>query len=66
MISHRPFALELVAVALVLAAGGVLAAVGVGSTEQSYQLVEEDLEAFRTAFNAEPGNVRAVLLASPT
>ncbi len=66
MISHRPFVLELVACAFVLAVCGLLWAVGVGSAEQNYELVGEDLETLRSAFNAEPESVRAVLLAAPT
>ncbi len=32
----------------------------------SYETMTEDLEPLRTSFNADPDNVRAILLASPT
>ena len=61
----RPFAFEIVAVALVLGLGGAAGLI-LGDSEADYQVVEENLDSIRSAFNAESGSVRTVLLASPT
>ena len=65
MISSLPFVFEVAVVVLALAVGGALGMVA-GDAEAGYQLMDEDLEALRSAFNAHPDSVRAVLLASPT
>ena len=65
MISSRPFVVELTIVVLALGLGGALGLLA-GDSEVGYEVVDEDLEALRSAFNAHSDSVRAVLLASPT
>jgi hypothetical protein len=58
----------------VLLAAAVLSVAGAGagacfpepSEDAGYPVIESRLEPLRAAFNADPDNVRAILLASPT
>ena len=45
---------------------GVVAVFPKADEDSGYPMIADDLEPLRTAFNADPGNVRAILLASPT
>ena len=61
---------ELVALAALLAVGGVVAWSGALVSEEDnprYEVIlADDLEPFRSAFNEASGHVRAVLLVGPT
>ncbi|MCH7666606.1 MAG: hypothetical protein IH936_11840 [Acidobacteria bacterium] len=50
----------------ILAIIGVVALFPQAEEDSGYPTIASDLEPLRAAFNADPGNVRAVLLASPT
>jgi len=50
----------------ILATVGVVALFPQAEEDSGYPTIAGDLEPLRAAFNADPGNVRAVLLASPT
>jgi hypothetical protein len=50
---------------LVVSIGGLIGLLEAGQ-EPTYPTLVADLEPLRSAFNAQPENVRAILLASPT
>jgi hypothetical protein len=64
MIRLRPFAVEMVVLALILVAGGLFGLPM--QDDDEFEVLENDLRALREAFNARPENVRAILLAAPT
>ena len=61
----RLLRMEFLVIAAVLLAGGLHGWLEAGE-KSSYPTVGRDLEPLRTAFNANPDHVRAILLASPT
>ncbi len=58
--------LDLALITAVLAVAGAAALSSQSGKDSAYPTIGADLEPLRAAFNAEPDNVRAVLLASPT
>ncbi len=62
----RLLRLDVVLIAGILLIGGVIAGFPRTAEDSGYPTIADDLEPLRAAFNADPGNVRAVLLASPT
>lgn len=65
----RILKVELLALALLLAGAAIYSLAGVvwaDSGGTGYELLDQDLEPFRSAFNAASGDVRAVLLVGPT
>ena len=62
----RILRLDVLLISTVLVIAGVVSLFSQTDQDSGYPTIAEDLEPFRAAFNADPGNVRAVLLASPT
>ena len=62
----RLLRLDVVLGVTILATIGVVALFPQAEEDSGYPTIAGDLEPLRAAFNADPGNVRAVLLASPT
>ncbi len=65
-IISRLLRLDVVLGVAILAIIGVVALFPQAEEDSGYPTIAGDLEPLRAAFNADPGNVRAVLLASPT
>ena len=63
---RRLLRLDVLLISIVLVVAGVVAVFPKADEDSGYPEITEDLEPLRAAFNADPGNVRAVLLASPT
>ena len=61
----RLLRLEFLVITAVLLIGGLIGLLE-ADEESSYPTIDGDLEPLRSAFNANPDHVRAVLLASPT
>jgi hypothetical protein len=57
--------LDVLLIAGVVLGAGLISWVG-SAGGSAHPMINETLEPLRTAFNAEPDNVRAILLASPT
>lgn len=62
----RLLRLDVLLIAMVLVIATVVAVFPKVDEDSGYPTITDDLEPLRAAFNADPGNVRAVLLASPT
>lgn len=62
----RILRLDALLVSAVLAIATVVALFSQTDQDSGYPSIADDLEPLRAAFNADPGNVRAILLASPT
>ncbi len=62
----RILRLDVLLISAVLVSAGVVALFSQTDQDSGYPTIAEDLEPLRAAFNADPGNVRAILLASPT
>ncbi len=62
----RILRLDVLLISVVLAVAGVAALFSLTDHDSGYPIITENLDPLRTAFNADPANVRAVLLASPT
>ncbi len=62
----RLLRLDVLLVSVVLVIVGVVAVFPKAKEDSGYPTIAENLEPLRAAFNADPGNVRAILLASPT
>jgi len=62
----RILRLDVLLLSAVLAIAGLIALFPQTERDAGYPTIAEDLEPLRAAFNADPGNVRAILLASPT
>ena len=64
-IISRLLRLDVLLIAIVLLLGGLIGLLE-AREDPTYLTIGTDLEPLRSAFNADPDNVRAVLLASPT
>ena len=62
----RILRLDVLLISAVLVIAGVAALFSQTDEDSGYPTIAENLEPLRAAINADPGNVRAVLLASPT
>ncbi|MFQ5525005.1 MAG: hypothetical protein ACE5GX_01960 [Thermoanaerobaculia bacterium] len=62
----RLLQLDVLLIAAVLVIAGVIAVLSQTDQDAGYPTIAEHLEPLRSAFNADPGDVRAILLASPT
>lgn len=62
---NRLLRVDVLLIASVLLAGGFVGFLEAGE-EPVHQTIEDGLEQLRKAFNANPDDVRAILLASPT
>jgi hypothetical protein len=62
----RILRLDVLLISAVLAIAGGVALFSQTDRDSGYPTIAENLEPLRAAFNADPGDVRAVLLASPT
>jgi hypothetical protein len=58
--------LDVLLVTAALAIAGGAAVLSQSKEDSGYLTIAEDLEPLRAAFNADLGNVRAILIASPT
>ena len=63
---RRLLRIDVLLVAAVLVIAGVVAVFPKAEVDSGFPTIAGDLEPLRGAFNADPGNVRAILLASPT
>ena len=62
----RLLRLDVLLISAVLVIVGVVSVFPKAKEDSVYPTIAENLEPLRAAFNADPGNVRAILLASPT
>lgn len=62
----RILRLDVILISAVLVIAGVVALFSRPEQDSGYATIAEDLDPLRAAFNADPDNVRAILLASPT
>ena len=65
-ILKRLLRLDVLLVAAILVIAGVVTVFPKAEEDSGFPTIARDLEPLRAAFNADPGSVRAVLLASPT
>lgn len=63
---RRLFRIDALVVTAVVLIAGMVAFFPETQDDSGYPMIAESLEPLRAAFNAEPGSVRAILLASPT
>ncbi len=56
---------DVLAIAALVSIGGILGLLR-AQEKPAHETIAGDLEPLRSAFNANPGDVRAILLASPT
>jgi hypothetical protein len=66
MLIHRLLRVDSLLIAVLLAVGVFLGGLQADDREPKHATISEDLEPLRSAFNANPDYVRAILLASPT